>query len=472
MVPPQNIIIFAHKTPKKNEINKSTFLINYQNTMVPKLLIVFFALAISTIDAKRCNSCCESCSPHIRRADKLQNELTKIKSSRLNIGVNFELSVSTIDGKHIGYIQDVYEPIMTIPPNSQIYISSRIPKFSEFEFVRIFYDVNHKGLFNDLPIPGNYTARQISLPYRSVSSIIIPSGYQAIFYDCDHFSGNFIVMSTSQKDFGKFNDKMVSMEIMKIYEETPEHVAIIHSHPNYNGKKIGMEIGETLEIESSKIGSIMIRPEHEFFVYEKSILIDVISKSIPTISTSYRPFLATVIAQKSSSEYAIFYDEVDYKGDHFTLLYSNPAHKDRLNEKLSSMSIPMNHEVVLYENENMQGAHIILSGNIPNLVFYLFNDRAQKIVYQERSEKPIQNVVIYTKPNFTGETRTIPIGYSKIQEVIYAGSIKVPDGYTVILKKLPIFPFNYERKSVYSADSSNTIDYFDTPLISVFVDIV
>ena len=133
-----------------------------------KLLIVFFALAISTIDAKRCSSCCVSCTPHIRRANNLQSELTKIKSSRFNIGVNFELSVSTIDGKHIGYIQDVYEPSMTIPPNSQIYITSRIPKFNDdnSNFVRIFYDINHKGLFNDLPIPGNYTASQISLPHR------------------------------------------------------------------------------------------------------------------------------------------------------------------------------------------------------------------------------------------------------------------------------------------------------------------
>jgi hypothetical protein len=440
--------------------------------MNPKLLIIFFAMAISTIDAKRCNSCCESCSPHIRRADKLQNELTKIKSSKLNISVNFELSVSTIDGNHIGYIQDVYEPIMTVPPNSQIYITSRIPKISEFEFVRIFYDINHKGLFTDLPIPGNYTASQISLPQRSVSSIIIPSGYQAIFYDCDNFSGNFIVMTTSQKDFGKFNDKMVSMEIMKIYEEIPEHVAIIHSHPNYNGKKIGLTIGEPLKIEISKINSIMIRPEHELFVYDNDSLKDIYSSNVTKTSNYCRTFLATIIAQKSSSEYAVFYDDVDYRGDHFTLLHSNPAYKDGLNGKCSSMRIPVNHEVVLYENENMQGAHITLRGDIPNLVFYLFNDRAKKIVYQERTEKPIQNVVIYTNPNFTGEIRTIPMGYSKIQEVIYAGSIKVPQGYTVILAKMPIYPFNFERKSVYLADSSNTIDYFDTPLISVFVEIV
>lgn len=442
--------------------------------MVPKLLIVFFALAISTIDAKRCNSCCVSCSPHTRRANNLQNELTKMKNSRLrlNIGMSFELSISTIDGNHIGYIQDVYEPGMTIPPNSQIYISSRIPKFSEFEFVRIFYDINHKGLFNDLPIPGNYVASQISLPHRSVSSILIPSGYQAILYDCDNFSGNSIVLTSSQKYLENFNDKMVSIEIMKIYEEKQEHAAIIHSHPNYDGNKIGIEIGESLKIVTSKINSIMIRPEHELFVYDNSSLVDIYSSNVTNIPNYCRTFLATVIAQKSSSEYAVFYDDVDYKGDHFTLLHSNPVHKDGLNGKLSSMKIPMNHEVVLYENENMQGAHITLSGDIPNLVFYLFNDRAKKIVYQERTEKPIKNIVIYTKPNFTGKTRTIPMGYSKIQEVIYAGSIKVPQGFMVILEKLPVYPFNYERKYVYLADSSNTIDYFDTPLISVFVDIV
>ena len=442
--------------------------------MVPKLLIVFFVLAfgLPIIDAKRCNSCCESCSPHIRRADNLQNELTKIKSSRLNIGVNFELSVSTIDGKHIGFIQDVYDPSMSIPPNSQIHIQPKLPN-SQNQFVRLFYDIDYKGLFTDLPIPGNYTASQISLPYRSMSSILIPSGYQVILYDYDDFSGKSIILTASQKDFGNFNDKMVSMEIMKIYEEIPEHVAIIHSHPNYNGKKIGMEIGETLEIESSKIGSIMIRPGNEVFVYEKSVLIDILSGSIPNMPKQSQ-FIATIEAHPINdhpTEYAVFYDDIDYNGPHFTVLH-HPITYNQTNGKLSSIKIPKNYEVVLYEKENMQGAHITLSGDIPNLVFYLFNDRAQKIVYQERTEKTIQYAEIYTKPNFRGEHRFLPMGYSKIQEEFYAGSIKVPDGYMVILEKLPIYPFNYERKSVYSADSTNTNDYFDTPLISVFVNII
>jgi hypothetical protein len=442
--------------------------------MVPKLLIVFFALALvlPIIDAKRCNSCCESCSPHIRRADNLQNELTKIKSSRLNIGVNFELSVSTIDGKHIGFIQGVYEPSMTIPPNSQIYITSRIPKFSDdtSNFVRIFYDINHKGLFTDLPIPGNYTASQISLPPRSMSSILIPSGYQAILYDFDHFSGKSIVLTASQKDLGNFNDKMVSMEIMKIYEEKQEHVAIIHSHPNYNGKKIGMEIGETLEIESSKIGSIMIRPGNEVFVYEKSVLIDVLSGSISNMPKQSQ-FIATIQAHPINdhpTEYAVFYDDIDYNGPHFTVLH-RPITYNQTNGKCSSMKIPMNYEVVLYEKENMQGAHITLSGDIPNLIFYLFNDRAITFVYQKKTEKPIQYAEIYTKPNFRGEHRFLPMGYSKIKEVIYVGSIKVPYGLFVTLKKSPVFPFNYERRYTYISDWDDTRYFIDTPLISVNV---
>jgi hypothetical protein len=133
------------------------------------------------------------------------------------------------------------------------------------------------------------------------------------------------------------------------------------------------------------------------------------------------------------------------------------------------MKIPMNHEVVLYENENMQGAYITLSGNIPNLVFYLFNDRAKKIVYQERKEKQIQYAEIYTKPNFRGERRILPIGYSIIKEEIYVGSIKVPSGLFVSIKKLPIYPLNLERQYMYISDCDDSRYFVDTPLISLNV---
>jgi len=451
--------------------------------MVPKLLIVFFALALilpPIIDAKRCNSCC-SCTSSNARATKFEKELTKsknendiIKSKTINLGNNFALSVSGIGGKHIGFIHDVFDPKMSIPPNSQLQIDSRIDRTENTSgFVRIFYDTNHKGLFTDLPIPGNYTVNQISLPAKSASSILIPKGYQAVLYTNDYFTGDLIVLTSSQKDFGKFNDKMVSLEIHKIFEKEKEHVAIIHSHYDYRGKKTGLAIGESYRISTPQIGSIMIDPGHEVFIYDNTILTDIYSSSMNSIST-LMPFIATVNVQKmgsSPSEYAVFYDDIDYKGHHYILL-NHPIIYNITTAKLSSLQIPPNYEVVLYEQQNMQGAHIILTGNIPNLVFYLFNDRAMTIIYQERNIESNKNAVIFMRPNFMGETRTLPIGYSNISDLIYAGSIKVPPGYKVTLEKSPVYPLNYERKYTYISDSSDTRYFIDTPLISVFVEIV
>jgi hypothetical protein len=447
--------------------------------MVPKLLTIFFALALvlPIIDAKRCNSCC-SCTSSNARATKFQKELTKskqendiIKSKTINLSKDFALSVSGIGGKHIGFIHDVFDPNMSIPPNSQVHIEPRIDRTDGF--VRIFYDTNHKGLFIDLPIPGNYTANQISLPAKSASSILIPKGYQAVLYTNDYFTGDLIVLTSSQRDFGKFNDKMVSLEIHKIFEKEKEHVAIIHSHYGYYGKKTGLAIGESYRIATPQIGSIMIDPGNEVFIYDNTILTDLYSSSMNSIS-NLMPFIATVNVQKMGSfptDYAIFYDDVDYKGYHYILL-NHPIVYNITTGKLSSLQIPPNYEVVLYEQQNMQGAHITLSGDIPNLVFYLFNDRAMTIIYQEKTIESNKNAVIYTKPNFTGETRTLPIGYSEISELIYIGSIKVPSGYKVILEKSPVHLLNYERKQTYISDSSDTRYFFDTPLISVFVEIV
>jgi hypothetical protein len=443
--------------------------------MFSKLLIIFFGLILPIIDARRCNSCC-SCATENARANKFQNELSKtkhenhiIKSKTINLGIDFALSVTTIGGKQIGFIHDVFDPTMLMPPNSEIHIQPKENKSTQ-EYVRLFYDINHRGLFTDLAIPGNYTASQISLPQWSASSIIIPNGYQAILYTHDDFTGDFIVLTSSQRDFGKFNDKMVSLQIQKIFEEKPEHLAIIHSHPNYNGKKTGLKIGETFEIESSKIGSIMIRQGYEVFIYEKRTLIDIYSMSVPNFSKKPE-FIAMIQAHSfngKQSEYAVFYDDIDYKGPHFTVL-DIPIIFNQTNGKLSSMKIPLNNEVILYEKENMQGVHIILSGHIPNLSIYLFNDRAMTIIYREKQTESIQYAEIYARTNFLGERRILPMGYSIIKEVFYVGSIKVPNGLFVSIKNFPVYPLNFERRFMYISDCDDSRYFFDTPVISVHV---
>ena len=433
--------------------------------MFSKLQIVIFVLILSMVDAKRCNSCC-SCSSANSRANNFKKDLDKssqengmLKSKTITLGDNFALHVSTKDGAHIGWIHNEFNPSMSIPANSQIHIEQRRACSNG---TRIFYDIDHKGLFIDLPVIGRYTASQISLPARSVSSIIIPNGYQVIMYA----SGNdFVVLTSSQKNLGKFNDRMVSLEIQEIFEKKAEHVAIIYSHWDFNGLATGIELGESYQIETAQIGSISIEPNHEVFLYDGSILRDVYTSSVKSISILGKA-TATVRVQRVGSiptQYAVFYDDVDYMGIHFIL--TNPTVYNWTIGKLSSLRIPQDYQVVLRD----QDSHIILRGNVPNLVLYFFNDRAITMVYEKRTAGNIENVVIFSMANFDGETRTLPFGNTNVSEVFYAGSIRVPVGYRVRIVKEPVSQFNAERIFTYVADSSDIGGFFDTAIRSVHI---
>lgn len=436
--------------------------------MFSNIQIVIFILILSIVDAKRCNSCC-SCSSEIFRANKYKNDLDKssqengmLKSKTITLGDNFALRVSTKDGVHIGWIHDEFNPSMSIPANSKIHIEKRVACLNG---TRIFYDIDHKGLFMDLPVIGRYTASQISLPARSVSSIIIPNGYQVIMYA----SGNdFVVLTSSQKNLGKFNDRMVSLEIQEIFERKPQHVAIVHSHWDFNGRATGMELGESYQIETEQIGSISIEPEHEVFLYDGSILRDVYTSSVKSISILGKA-TATVRVQRVESiptQYAVFYDDVDYSGTHFILM--NPTVYNWTIGTLSSLRIPHDYQVVLRDRDS----HIVLRGNVPNLVLYFFNDRAITMVYEKRTAGNIENVVIFSKANFDGEMRTLPFGNTNVSEVFYAGSIRVPSGYMVKIVKEPVSQFNAERIFTYVADSSNIGGFFDTAIRSVYISLL
>ena len=415
---------------------------------------------------------------------------SNMKEEPIILGNNFVIEVSKADGKHVGYIYDSYKPSMNIPEGTILKMTLK-EKMDTSVFVRIFYDVNHEGLSSDLPVSkGKYLASEISLPKRSVSSIIIPEGYQVILYTYDDFMGDFIILSSSSKNFNEFNDKMVSLEIRKKYEEDGKHVAFIFSNRNYEGIKTGLEIGKSIKIESNKIGSIMVHPGTEIFIYDGDILTDIYTSNIESVPSPYTKyeqdrykfwriepekryeFTATVQVKATSgspSEFATFYEHVDFKGSHFTL-FEAPIILNKTDGKLSSLKIPMNHEVVLYEKENMEGAYVILTGDIPDLNIYLFNDRAMSIIFRKKKTEPISYVEIFS---FEKDKRILPIGYSNISnEDFYASSIKVPQGLKVTIQKNPIFPLFLERKYTYTSDYTNTNhqNLFNSKLISVFVE--
>jgi hypothetical protein len=172
--------------------------------------------------------------------------------------------------------------------------------------------------------------------------------------------------------------------------------------------------------------------------------------------------------------YAILHTDVDFKGYHFLV----PS-KANLDGTLSSIQVPSGYEAVLYDQPNQQGTYVIISGEIGNLNFYAFNDRAKSIVLRIQTHTPREDVVIYTKPNYVGDEMVVPIGRSECSsslkllnfcENVYAASIKVPNGFKATLTKEPTPITNNERIYTYLVDAHEIRNYIDTLLVSVVVE--
>jgi hypothetical protein len=262
----------------------------------------------------------------------------------------------------------------------------------------------------------------------------------------------------------------------------PEHRAIVYSHQEHSGKQQGLVEGNNT-ITSSQIKSIAIHTDYEVLIYNDNVLLDVIHSTSRCIQINHPDTQFNVVVQKKTenpTKYVVFYEDIDFKGSRF-ILTTNPAgSKSNADGKLSSMLIPPEYEVILYDKTNFQGAYLVVSGNVNNLNFYAFNDRAMSILVRPKNEKNShENVAIYTKPNYEGEKMILPVGRSECSSSlkllnfcndVFAASIKVPAGFKVTLTKEPAPITRNERVYTYTSDSPEITSYFDTHLLSVVVE--
>jgi len=166
----------------------------------------------------------------------------------------------------------------------------------------------------------------------------------------------------------------------------------------------------------------------------------------------------------------VIYDHMNFIGDPLNL--SHPQVMRSLNGEMSSLKVPPGYEVILFEKEDLQGSFVVLSGEIPNLFTYLFNDRARSLIYHQKTRESQSLPRIFTNPNYSGQETFIPYGLSEPgKDVLFGGSIKVPDGLCVILKTLHGARFKYEQTHVFTSDSSMEA-FIGDPIISVFVKMV
>jgi hypothetical protein len=171
--------------------------------------------------------------------------------------------------------------------------------------------------------------------------------------------------------------------------------------------------------------------------------------------------------QSTLVESAYFYEDIIFVGQ--PLVLSELRSLTTLNGEMSSLKVPKGYEVVLFEQDNLSGPFVVLTGEIPSLFSYLFNDRARSLIYR-RSIGETQNLpTIFYGVDFVGHFVPIPYGTTQIIEHLICASIKVPKGMRVIVTYLHGARFKYEQTQVFTIDNSQ-VPFIGDPIVKLVVE--
>ena len=449
-------------------------------------------LCIASAQAKRCNSCCPKVHCSLKEKSELKNmvsnqgnEISKFKQKIIHLHTDIMMEVYDDTNRFIGYILDEYNPDMI---GKTMKIVPRIP-FSK-NAIHFFADKNMRGVFTSLT-PGKYTSAQISLPIKTISSISIPENIEVVLYSNDNFTGKSILVTDSVSnlvDLG-FNDQAVSIEIIQKNNTTNvSSVGKVFYNTNFNGKSIPLALG-FIEIDMHQIRSVKINEGYEIKVFQNSNLVEIVSVNISDLNikksdNGLYSFLVSQIDPIEKKSTIVVYKDIDYKCKRQYIIVNNQTHFNNLqfmDTSISSIKIPEGLHLQIFENSDFTGASMYITGDIPNLKNYAFNDRMQSFIVLNSGDVPKEQVILYSKTDYNGEQVYVPLGYTKCNidnndlngfcrdgyANTRASSIFVPEGYTVVLEKKPLL---WEDKTYHYTESNSDIrNMVDTALVSIEV---
>lgn len=179
-------------------------------------------------------------------------------------------------------------------------------------------------------------------------------------------------------------------------------------------------------------------------------------------------------ASREAVEAAMLYNNINFSDDN-PIILSELQDIPILDGEMSSLKIPPGYEVVLFSGEYFEKPYVTLTGDIPNLNKYLFNDRARSMKFMKKvGEKTNTLPQIFYGPNFTGESIYLPYGLSEPTPndnllLFSGGSIKVPTGFRVRISTNKKARLMYSVENVYKKDTTSMPHVGDT-IASVVVE--
>lgn len=170
-------------------------------------------------------------------------------------------------------------------------------------------------------------------------------------------------------------------------------------------------------------------------------------------------------------ETAMFYRHINFIDDN-QMNVTNLGDITSLDGDMSSLKVPPGYEVVLFEGENLTAPFVVLTGEIPSLFAFLFNDRAHSLTYRRKTpEEPKLLPSFFHMQEFKGQETPVPYGTTILKEHFYAASIIVPKGLQVNVTTLNCARFFSEQTHVLTSDASQ-VPFIGKLIVSVVVEMV
>jgi hypothetical protein len=287
------------------------------------------------------------------------------------------------------------------------------PGYGKNDFVTFFTDCYSKGNSQSF-YPGIYTGNQLNLLKYNISSFTINGNLRVKLYlNNDNNTRNYTTYNESQSCLPAIhNDKTGSLVIEYKSASLPNtgiggtgNFVTLFSDCNFEGNalrlKPGYYQGDKLGIMKYDISSIQVSSNLKVKAFIDNEFLSGQSINITESNTCLNNEMknrigSLVIEEKSNqgnyppqnAEKVILYADILYKGQSTEILpgtYKTMAEAGFIDNALSSLIVPPDYRVVLYEFENFGGRSYTITASKSMFTLSGWNDKASSIaVYRDR----------------------------------------------------------------------------------------
>jgi hypothetical protein len=301
--------------------------------------------------------------------------------------------------------------------SSLVVENTAIPSgFTQNDYVTFYADCYSKGYSQSLR-PGSYTGAQLGNLKYNISSMYISGNVRVKAYmNSENLSGYNVILDATQACLpGNQNDKIGSLVI----EARPagsnignnnggynsnDTYATFYQDCNFSGNALrlapGFYQGEKLGLMKYNISSIEVPNGMRVKVYLGDENLNgqsyTVNASENCLNSNMRYRIGSVSVERTgfgnnynnnnnpvSGNYAILYEDEDYRGRSASLLpgsYATMQQAGFTDKSLSSLNIPAGWRVIIYEEENFGGRSYTITSSKTGFGFNGWNDRASSIV--------------------------------------------------------------------------------------------